>query len=121
MKLNLRERYEAFGGDYDSVINRLREDARIIKYLIKFMDYHYDKLIKDTLEAKDYETAFREAHNLKGVCANLSIDKLGASASELTEALRGGNPKEDISELVEAVKHDYDMTIEALKGLESEA
>lgn len=118
--MSLKEIYSRFGGDYDSVISRLRDDERVIKYLLKFVDYHYDQLIKEALEAKDYETAFREAHNLKGICANLSIDALGASASELTESLRSRNPEGDISGLVDAMQRDYDVTIEALRGLESE-
>ena len=55
------------------------------------------------------------------VCdANLNIDKLGKSASELTEALRGRNPEVDFSSLVEAMQADYDMTIRALNVLTEE-
>ena len=115
--MELREIYEQLNGDYDSVIHRLRDDERIKKFLIKFMDNNLDVLIRDALDECDYETAFREAHNLKGVCANLNLDALGKSASELTEALRGRNPEGDISSLVEAMQRDYDMTIRALSVL----
>ena len=109
--------YEQMKGDYDSVFSRLRDDGRIKKYLIMFMDYKYDNLIKNALMEGDYETAFREAHNLKGICANLSMDALGKSASELTEALRGGKSEVDITPLVEALQGDYDMTISALQKM----
>lgn len=115
--MELRQIYEQMHGDYDSVIKRLRADERIEKYLVKFMGNHMDCLIRDALAAGDYETAFREAHNLKGVCANLNMDALGKSASELTEALRNGTPKGDITPLVEAMQSDYDMTIRALAQL----
>lgn len=115
--MELREIYDQLKGDYDSVIERLRDEERIKKYLIKFMNNGIDTLIKKALEAGDYETAFREAHNLKGNCANLSLDELGASASELTEALRGRNPSKDISPLLDAMMQDYDMTIRALNNL----
>lgn len=115
--MSLREIYEQFNGDYDSVLQRLRSDERITKYLIKFVNNHIDTLIKDALAEGDYETAFRESHNLKGICANLNMDQLGRSASELTEALRGRNPEGDISSLVEAMQKDYDMTICALNNL----
>ena len=115
--MTLREMYEQFSGDYDSVINRLRDDERVKKFLVRFAEYHYDQLICNALKEEDYETAFREAHNLKGICANLSIDALGKSASDLTEALRGGKPEGDISALVEAMQKDYDKTIEALKEI----
>lgn len=115
--MELRQIYEQLQGNYDNVLQRLISDERITKYLLKFKDKNMDTLIIDALDAEDYETAFREAHNLKGVCANLNLDKLGASASELTEALRGGKPEGDITPLVEAVRADYKMTISALDNL----
>ena len=36
--MSLREIYEQFHGDYDSVLQRLRSDERITKYLIKFVN-----------------------------------------------------------------------------------
>lgn len=116
----LREIYEKMNGDYDSVIGRLRSDSVVKKFLIKFLNYNYDSLIRDALDKGDYEIAFREAHNLKGICANLSMDALGRSAGELTEALRGGKPEGDISGLLEAMQKDYDMTVEALAVLKAE-
>lgn len=120
INMELREIYEQINGDYDSVFSRLHNDERIKKYLLKFINNKLDTLIRNALDAGDYETAFREAHNLKGICANLNIDKLGKSASELTEALRGRNPEVDISSLVEAMQADYDMTIRALNVLTEE-
>lgn len=118
--MKLQEIYEQFNGDYESVISRLRDDERIKKYLLKFKENNLDILIKNALDTGDYETAFREAHNLKGICANLSVDALGKSASELTEALRGRKPEGDISPLVEAMQADYDRTMRALSVLTEE-
>ena len=115
--MELRRIYENLKGNYDSVKTRLVDDDRIIKFLIKFTNYRYDELIRNALQAEDYETAFRESHNLKGICANLSLDALGESAGRLTESLRGRNPEGDISPLVEAMQRDYDMTIQALQVL----
>ena len=78
------------------------------------MNYKLDTLIRNALAAHDYETAFREAHNLKEICAKLNLDVLGKSASTLTEALRGRNPEGDITPLVQAMQADYDMTIRAI-------
>lgn len=104
-------------GDYDSVIHRLHDDEKIKKFLLKFMNNKLDTLIRNALAAHDYETAFREAHNLKGICANLNLDALGKSASTLTEALRGRNPEGDITPLIQAMQADYDMTIQSLSVL----
>lgn len=115
--MELRQVYEQLDGNYDNAIGRLMSEERIIKYLLKFMDKDMDALIVKALEAGDYETAFCEAHNLKGVCANLNLDRLEVSASALTEALRGGKPEGDITSLVEQMKSDYELTIGALANL----
>lgn len=115
--MEIREIYEQMHGDYDSVHRRLRDDERIKKFLLRFVEYHYDEIIRNALAEKDYETAFREAHNLKGICANLSIDVLGKSAEVVTEALRGGDPQVDMAPLMETMQADYNMTINALKEL----
>lgn len=115
--MELRTIYEQMQGDYDSVIQRLSSDGIVKKFLIKFADNRLDLLIREALDRGDYETAFREAHNLKGVCANLSLDALGRSAGELTEALRNGRPEGDISPLIQAVQDDYNMTKKAIDRL----
>lgn len=115
--MDLRLIYEQIQGDYENVIGRLMKEERVVKYLVKFANSNTLGLIKEALEREDYEEAFRETHSLKGICANLSMDKLGRSASELTEALRGGKPKVDISPLLEAVEKDYEMTLAGLKNL----
>ena len=115
--MELRKMYEAFNGDYDSVIKRLRDEERIKSFLVKFMDNKLDVLIMNALREEDYETAFREAHNLKGICANLNLDALCQSASNLTESLRGRDPVEDISPLVDTMLKDYYRTVDILSEL----
>ena len=43
------------------------------------------------MTARDLPAAFRAAHTLKGVAANLGFAKLAAAAGELTEILRKGS------------------------------
>lgn len=117
--MELRQIYEQMQGDYDSVLGRLSKEDRIKKYLLMFVSKEMDQLITDALEQQDYEKAFREAHNLKGICANLSLDKLEQSASALTEELRKGKPERDISAYVQAMQDDYNMTVRVIKQLES--
>lgn len=117
--MELREVYEKIQGNYDSVMGRLLTEERVKKFLIKFLDNDMSVTITDALDKADYETAFREAHTLKGVCANLNLDKLLSSASELTESLRGGAPTTDIQPLVDAMKADYEMTVSVLETLKN--
>lgn len=115
--MDLRAVYEKFGGDYDCVINRLHNEERIKKYLLLFLKYNYNEAIQNALNRGDYETAFRESHNLKGVCFNLNLDALGDSAEKLTDALRKAPYEGNPFALMEVVRKDYDKTVTALQAL----
>ena len=68
------------------------------------------------MENGNYEDAFRSAHTLKGVCQNLSFDRLYEVSNELTELLRdrtGAQP--GISEAMEKVTEVYERMIEEIK------
>lgn len=115
--MNLRECFDAFNGDYSGVMSRLMTEERVKKFLRMFIaDTSYEALCS-AMSAKDYETAFRAAHTLKGTCANLGLAKLQISASEITEALRGGT-NNGADELLPQVKNDYELTISCINDLE---
>lgn len=117
--MTTKECYEVMGADYEDVLGRLMAEKLVKKFLYKFADAKDMEELKTSLAAKDYETAFRMAHNLKGVCANLSITKLGASSSELCEELRGGNYTDRVEPLLATVLKDYDATLVAIRQLQA--
>ena len=115
--MTLQELYEDMEGNYPEVIKRFTKEERIIKYLKKFQTQPTIRLIREALEGADYELAFREVHNLKGVCASLGMTKLRAVAEILTEALRGGEPKGDVMQMFFDVQREYDkVMISLVKG-----
>lgn len=117
----LKECYDAFGGSYESVKERISKDEIIKKFVIKFLSEPSYGELCDALETEDYETAFRAAHSLKGVSDNLGFQKLGSSSSLLTECLRGKNEqqidKQQCKELFESVSEDYNEVMEAVRTL----
>ena len=116
--MTVQECYEAFGGNYQDVINRLRADDRVVRFLMRVVDDGSYKLLVDSVASGNADEAFRAAHTLKGVCGNLSITKLGESASELTEVLRDNRVINDsLLPLLERVKRDYELTIDCIKKL----
>ena len=115
--MTIHEAYEQIGADYDKAIGFLHTDERLMKYLKKFVQADCDRLIQAALKAQDYDTAFREAHNLKGICANLYITVLGKSASALAESLRKRKPEGDITSLTDAMQKDYNTTMIVIKKL----
>ena len=115
--MTLKDCYAAMGGNYEDAIGRLRSERLVQKFVLKFLsDGSYDLLCR-SLEEKNYEEAFRAAHTIKGVCQNLSIDKLQASSSRLCEALRNGyTPEADA--LAEETAEDYRQTVAAIRAFQ---
>lgn len=118
----LKECYDALGGDYESVKHRISKDEIIEKFVIKFLsEPSFDNLCS-ALEREDYDEAFRAAHSLKGVCANLAFIRLEKSTSDLTELLRHSDEvpvdKERCKEAFENVSVDYNTVMEAIRKLD---
>ena len=74
--MTMQECYEAIGGNYEAVLGRLHSEALIRRFALKFLEDQSYIQLKQALENKNYEDAFRSAHTLKGVCQNLSFDRL---------------------------------------------
>ena len=114
--MTIQECYEAIGGNYEDVLRRLRSEVLIRKFTLKFLEDQSYSLLKQALGDNNYEEAFRGAHTLKGVCQNLSFDRLYEVSSELTELLRdttGDQP--GIPETMEKVTEIYEITIDEIK------
>ena len=111
--MTLQECYTTLGGNYKNVLGRLQMERIVSKFVLKFLnDKSYD-LLCTSIEAQNYDEAFRAAHTIKGVCQNLSFDQLGSSSSNLCEALRNGYSPE-VDALLEQTKADYQLTRDAI-------
>lgn len=120
--MTVRECYEIMGADYDGVLSRLRTDERVQKFLLKVLNDKSFELLCTSLKERNMEEAFRAAHTLKGICQNLSLDRLYMSSNEMAERLRGGQEyKEDIEPMLEKVEEDYMLTISCIRQLAQEA
>ena len=115
--MTIQECYQVLGGDYAQVEKRLPGIHLIRKFIAKFLDDgSYPELCR-AMEQGQTEEAFRAAHTLKGVSANLGFDRLTASSGELTELLRGrtdGIPTEAVP-LLDMVRQDYELTADAIR------
>ena len=116
--MTLQECYQQLGGDFAKVKTRLPSDSLITRFITKFLD---DSSFSDLCLALDNgrrTEAFGAAHTLKGVCANLGFDRLGTSASKMTELLRpeGNGVPEDAVFILGEVSHDYEATVSAIRA-----
>lgn len=112
--MTLQECYAAMGADYGDVRGRLPSEGMIQKYVLKFLDdVNFDALCRGLAEGT-VEEAFRAAHTLKGTCLTLGFTKLANSASQMTEALRGGDLA-GAAALLKGVQEDYTCTVNAIR------
>ena len=110
--------YQQLGGDFAAVETRLRSVGLITKFITRFLDDGSFSQLCRAMENGRREEAFRAAHTLKGVCANLSFDRLSASAGQLAELLRpeiNGIPEGAVL-ILDGVKHDYTLTVSAIRA-----
>lgn len=77
------------GIDYDSALRRMMgKESLYYRFLKKFADDPNYRDFQDGLREKDPEKAFRAAHTLKGLGANLGMDELTRAVSGAVEILR---------------------------------
>ena len=117
--MTAEELYNSIDGNYAEAKKRLMNDRLISKFIVKFLnDPSYDQFIAAWKE-KNEEMLFRSSHTLKGVCANLALDKLYTLASDICEYYRPGKEAEragkDVAALVMALEEQYALTVAAIK------
>ena len=87
MKLN--EFYVAVDGNYEDAMERLQNEMFVVKFLRMLPRDGSMMLLEKAMADGRANDAFRAVHTLKGIALNLSLTKLAAACSQLTEALRG--------------------------------
>lgn len=100
-----KKRMEEIGMDVTGALERfMGNETLYIKFLKKFLDdQNYDNLQKE-IDNRNADEAFRCAHTLKGLGANLGMMNLYHSIAPLVETLRGGtveNTEEDMKHVTE--------------------
>ena len=115
--MNLKEFYEAVGGNYDDTVTRLMNESIVKKFVTLFTDdKSYNDFLNDFNNEK-YEDAFRDIHTLKGLSLNLGFDTLSNICITVTDALRDGK-MEVTSDMLSKLESAYNMTCENIKKLD---
>ena len=116
--MTIQECYQKLGGEFAQVEKRLPSVSLVRKFIIKFLDDDSFSMLCHAMQNGQREEAFRAAHTLKGVSANLGFDRLQAAVGELTELLRPetGNIPEGAAPLLEAVRREYELTAGAIRA-----
>ena len=83
--MNLEKLYQEMGGDMADAVRRLGSIAAVERFLRMFAGDDTFAMLQAAMSAGDDQRAFRAAHTLKGLAANLGLVQLGQAASALTE------------------------------------
>lgn len=90
MDESLKRKLIENGADVEGTLHRfMGNEALFLKFLLKFRDDQNYAGLTECLDQGNYEEAFKYAHTLKGVSANLGLDPVCGPVSALTELLRG--------------------------------
>ena len=109
------------GIDYDSGLRRMmNKTALYYRFLNKFLEDESYKLLIEASEENNAETVFRAAHTLKGVTANLGLERLCQNASSIVEKVRSMGavpvPEGLLDEDIVQLKESYEAAVQALKA-----
>jgi len=104
----------------DASARFMKNDGIFKKFLFRFPGEKGFSELFELLEKEDVdvEEAFRAAHTMKGLAANLSLKSISAILVPMTEVLRGGEmpPKEQVEELKKA----YDEMLLVIAKIQEE-
>lgn len=115
--MTLEEFYCVAGGSAAETAPRMGGADATRRFLRLFpLDDSFPQL-SEALERGDVQTAFRAAHTLKGVAANLGLERLRALASDMTECLRRGELS-GAQALLAETEAAYRQVLAALEELE---
>ncbi len=117
----LKQKLAENGADVDGAIRRfMGNEALYSKFLGKLKDdTSYENLLK-SLDQGNFEEAFKCAHTLKGVSANLGLDPISEISSNLTELLRGKEASEVDLEQVSTERRELVKKYEIFAGIITE-
>lgn len=95
MEENFKSILEENGADVKSTLRRfMGNEGMYMKFLKRFPEDPNYQNLGVNLEAGNYEEAFRCAHTLKGVAANLGLVPVQTAVSGLVEELRSKSNEE---------------------------
>lgn len=116
--MTIQECYQQFGGDFDEMKKRLPSEKMIKTFITKFLNDSSFSDLQTAMRDCSREQAFRAVHTLKGVCANLSLNRLMLSASKLTEILRPEAEKipAEADLVFDEVRRDYELTVSTIRA-----
>ncbi len=123
--MSLEQFYAACNGNLDDALGRLMKEDRVAKFVRLFMQDPTHDQLASAFDEGNAEDAFRAAHTMKGLAANLSFTQLYDASVALTEVLRPASKGEtvDLSSIQaqkQALDDAYELIVAAMPLLPAE-
>lgn len=115
--MTLSELYEAVGGDYPNVLERLGDMETVENFALRFSDDSSYAQLLQCLRDNNLKRAFYAAHMLKGISQSLGFDRLGNCVETLCNELRKEIAPSEI--LMQQLKSEYRCVITAINDFKS--
>ena len=114
--MTLERLYREVGGDLAGTVARLGGEERVERFLQLLAGDDTFAMLRAAMSAGDVTCAFRAAHTLKGVAANMGLLRMQEAASALTEALRAMDSARALYPAVESICCQVRDGIDLLDG-----
>ena len=103
------------GIDAESALNRMMGSEALLERLFRrFLEDGNFSALSAAIEAGDREGALTASHTLKGICGNLSMDRLYSLFSGQVDLMRAGDWEEAVN-LMPRIREAYDEAVSAVK------
>lgn len=114
--MDMRKLYSSMGVEYDDVLALLRKEDRIKLYFTQMMtDPSFDEL-EQAMAKREFPTAFKAAHTIKGMSMNLMVKPLSEASIALVECLRSETVDEsEAASLYARLREQHDLLSSQMK------
>lgn len=117
-KMNLKEFCEKLDIDYDNVLLKFGNNEILYKrFLKKFLEDETYYELEKSWNVKNYDEVEKSAHTLKGVSANLGINRLFELTSKIVQAVRM-ETYDNMEETYKKLEEEYRLTKEMINELD---
>ena len=114
--MTLKECYAILDGNYTDVMERLKDETIIIRFVKMFAKEDSISKLKHALASDDIQTALRIVHSIKGNCMSLGFTQLQKISEEIAEPLRN-NLLDKALPLFVPLEREYKRTIAIIQQL----
>ena len=96
----------------DDALARIGGNTTLYKRLLgRFLDGNHYELIENAAKSGDSDETARQVHTLKGVSANLSLEKIHAITIEIEQLIKDGS---ELSSCLDELKQAFDATTQEI-------